>query len=103
MRIADLKITSNDPAVPIFEVALKGLGGRFKLLGIERAAEDIIITFSTRAAPGTYIYRILYSADLENWNAVGSVFSNGRETLQFRHRGSSTPQKGFWKIEEDSL
>ncbi len=103
VRIADLKITSDDPVVPIFEVALEGLGGRFKLLGIERAAEDIIITFSTRAAPGAYIYRILYSSDLETWSPVGSVFSNGRETLQFRHRGSGNPQKGFWKVEEDSL
>ena len=103
MRIADLQITSNDPSTPVFEVSLEGLGGRFKLLGVERTAEDTIITFTTRATPGTYIYRILYSSDLETWDSVGSIFSGGMETLQFRHRGSSDPPKGFWKVEEDSL
>ena len=103
VRVADLKILSSDPFVPIFEVTLKGLGGRFKLLAVERAAEDIIITFSTKAAPGSYIYRILYSTNLETWNAVGSVFSNGRETLQFRHRGSGSSPRGFWRVEEDRL
>ncbi|HBM76470.1 MAG TPA: hypothetical protein DD438_00055 [Verrucomicrobiales bacterium] len=103
VRIADLQITSNDPSTPVFEVSLEGLGGRFKLLGVERTAEDTIITFTTRATPGTYIYRILYSSDLETWDSVGSIFSGGMETLQFRHRGSSDPPKGFWRVEEDSL
>ncbi len=103
VRIAALKITSSDPFVPIFEVALKGIGGRFKLLRVEETAEDIVITFSTRSAPGSYIYRILYSSDLETWNTVGSVFSAGGETLRFRHRDSGSSPRGFWRVEEDIL
>lgn len=99
-RFATLRIASNDPAQPLYDVALEGIGGRFKLLGIERDEDDTLINFSTSSSPGSYIYRILYSTDMENWVPVGSIFSSGRETLQFRHRNSRGAIKAFWHIEE---
>ena len=94
---------SNDPSTRAFEISLEGLGGRFKLLGVEKVEDDTVITFSTRTAPGAYIYRILYSSDLESWDQIGSIFSGGMEILQFRHRNSRSPRKGFWKVEESRL
>ncbi len=99
-RFASLRITSNDPAQPLYEVALEGIGGRFKLLGIERDDDDTLINFNANSSPGIYIYRILHSIDMENWEAVGSIFSSGRETLQFRHRNSRATPRGFWHVEE---
>tara|TARA_B100000941_G_C28501320_1_gene554424 strand:+ start:1164 stop:2594 length:1431 start_codon:yes stop_codon:yes gene_type:complete len=102
-RLANLRIMSNDPSTRAFEISLEGLGGRFKLLGVEKVEDDTVITFSTRTAPGAYIYRILYSSDLESWDQIGSIFSGGMEILQFRHRNSRSPRKGFWKVEESRL
>ena len=99
-RTATLRITSNDPAQPVYEVDLEGIGGRFKLLGIERDDNDALINFSTTSSAGTYIYRIFHSTDMEEWKSVGSIFSNGRETLQFRHRNSTGSAKAFWYVEE---
>ena len=99
-RTATLRITSNDPAQPVYEVDLEGIGGRFKLLGIERDDNDALINFSTTSSAGTYIYRIFHSTDMEEWESVGSIFSNGRETLQFRHRNSTGSAKAFWYVEE---
>ncbi len=99
-RIATLRITSNDPAQPVYEVDLEGIGGRFKFLGIEQDGDDALINFSTTSSAGTYIYRIFHSTDMEKWDPVGSIFSNGRETLQFRHRNSTGSAKAFWYVEE---
>ncbi len=98
--IATLRITSNDPAQPVYEVDLEGIGGRFKLLGIEQDDDDALISFSTNSSAGTYIYRIFHSTDMEEWESVGSILSNGRETLQFRHRNSTGSAKAFWYVEE---
>ena len=98
--IATLRITSNDPAQPVYEVDLEGIGGRFKLLGIEQDDDDALISFSTNSSAGTYIYRIFHSTDMEEWEPVGSILSNGRETLQFRHRNSTGSAKAFWYVEE---
>ena len=98
--IATLRITSNDPAQPVYEVDLEGIGGRFKLLGIEQDDNDALISFSTNSSAGTYIYRIFHSTDMEEWESVGSILSNGRETLQFRHRNSTGSAKAFWYVEE---
>jgi len=99
-RLATLHITSNDPAQPVYEVDLEGIGGRFKLLGIERDDNDALINFSTTSSPGTYIYRIFHSTDMEDWESVGSIFSHGTEILQFRHRNSTGSAKAFWYVEE---
>lgn len=99
-RITTLRITSNDPAQPVYEVDLEGIGGRFKLLGIEQDDDDALINFSTNSTAGTYIYRIFHSTDMEEWESVGSILSNGRETLQFRHRNSTGSAKAFWYVEE---
>ena len=99
-RSATLRITSNDPSQPVYEVALEGTGGRFKLLGIERDGSDSLVNFSTSSSPGSYIYRILHSTDMQNWEPVGSIFSSGSETLQFRHRNSTGTTRAFWHIEE---
>ena len=37
---------------------------------------------------------------MQNWEPVGSIFSSGRETLQFRHRNSTGEAKAFWHVEE---
>ena len=99
-RSATLRITSNDPSRNVYEVALEGTGGQFKLLGIERDGSDALINFSTSSSLGSYIYRILHSTDMQNWEPVGSIFSSGRETLQFRHRNSTGEAKAFWHVEE---
>ena len=99
-RSATLRITSNDPSRNVYEVALEGTGGQFKLLGIERDGSDTLINFSTSSSLGSYIYRILHSTDMQNWEPVGSIFSSGRETLQFRHRNSTGEAKAFWHVEE---
>jgi len=102
-RFATLRIISNDPDSPVFDVALEGSGGRFKLLGIDLDGKDTLIGFNSNPAPGTYIYDIFHSTNMENWLKVGSLLSNPGETRQFRHRNSTAAHRGFWRIEERRL
>ena len=102
-RFATMRIVSNDPDTPLFEIDLEGAGGRLKLLDIGFEGADTLIEFNSNPAPGTYIYDIFHSTDMENWVKVGSLLSNPGETRQFRHRNSTTTRRGFWFIEEHRL
>ncbi|MBJ06903.1 MAG: hypothetical protein CMO40_07285 [Verrucomicrobiaceae bacterium] len=102
-RFATLRIISNDPDSPIFDVDLEGAGGRFRLLGIEIMDRDTLIEFDSNPARGSYIYDIFHSTDMEDWLKVGSLLSNPGETRLFRHRNSTSSRKGFYYIEERRL
>lgn len=100
LKATTLRISNNDAANPVFDVSLEGISGAFKLLSIERDGNDALITFNTNPTLGTYIYRIYHSTDMDNWTRVGSIFSDGGELLQFRHRDSLESESGYWRLEE---
>ena len=102
-RGTTLRIVSNSSTNPEYLVALAGTGGRFKLLGIEIDGDDALINFVANPELGTYIYRIQYSTDLQNWSEAGSLISTGRETRQFRHPDIVGEEQGFWRVEEQRL
>lgn len=104
-RPATLRLTSNDPDNPLFEVALLGTGGGFKLVQIERVGEDALIHFTSNPDTDvtTYIYSIRHSTDLATWTTVGSFLSPGARNERFHHIGGLKDGHGFWQIAETTI
>lgn len=105
MRSATLRLVSNDPVTPTYEVALLGAGGRFRITRIERQGNDAIIHFTTSpdTTVSTYIYSIRHGDSLDTLTTITSFASPGGTTEQYRHLGGFSGPAGYWQIQEVTI
>ncbi len=100
-----LRLTSNDPRNPVYEVGLFGAGGKFELLRVVRDGTDAIVIFHSNpdTSVSTYIYNITHSTDLRSWLGIKSFSIPGGTLEQHRIRNGWVGPTGYWRIQEVTI
>ena len=104
VRGTTVRINSNANNASVFEFAIQGVGGNFRLLRIEADGDDALVVFRTNPDPSfsQYFYTLQFTPnpDTTEWEEITIGNFEPASTEQLRHEGILASGSGFWRVVE---